>query len=152
MNFWIKLTQKGYFRTKKNENCHWLLDCKFQLQQAILIFGISFPKKVYFRSKTQKNEHHYWVLHIGISLSTNFQLKLIITILWTKFSKKGSYFQSITDKIDTTTEFYIFKLVFVSNFTLNKQSWILGPNLRKKDTCGQKQKNWTSSLNSTYSN
>ena len=46
---------------------------------------------------------------------------------------KGSYFQSKTDKIDTTIEFCIFELVFVSNFTLNKQFWIFGPNLPKKD-------------------
>ena len=37
---------------------------------------------------------------------------------------KGSYFQSKTDKIDTTIEFCIFELVFVSNLTLNKQFWI----------------------------
>ena len=34
--------------------------------------------------------------------------------------KRVSYFQSKTDKIDTITEFCIFELVFVSNFTLNK--------------------------------
>ena len=41
-------------------------------------------------------------------------------MFWIKFAKKGSYFQSKTDKIDTTIEFCIFELVFVSNFTLNK--------------------------------
>ena len=60
LNFWIKLTQKGYFRTKKNENYHRILhvqinlDSKFQLQQTILTFETNSPKKVYFRSKTQK--------------------------------------------------------------------------------------------------
>ena len=48
-------------------------------------------------------------------------------------------FQSETDEIDTI-EFCIFKLVFVSNFTLNKQFWIFGPNLPKNDIYGQKQK------------
>ena len=43
-------------------------------------------------------------------------------------------------KIDTTIEFRIFELVFVSNFTLNKQFWIFEPNLQKKDIYGQKQK------------
>ena len=153
LNFWIKLTQKGYFRTKKNENYHRILhiqinlDSKFQLQQTILI-----QKKVYFRSKRPKNEHHYWILHIQISLSTNFQLKLTIAIFWTTFAKRGSYFQSKTEKIDTTIEFCIFELVFVSNLTLNKQFWIFGPNFPKKDIYGQKQKKWTSSLNSAYSN
>ena len=80
--------------------------------------------------------------------SLNWQLQFFLT----KFAKKGSYFQSKTDKIDTTIEFCIFELVFVSNFTLNKQFWIFGPNLPKKDIYGQKQKKWTSSLNSAYSN
>ena len=53
-------------------------------------------------------------------------------MFWTKFTKKSSYFQSKTDKIDTTIEFCILELVFVSNFTLNKQFWIFGPNLPKK--------------------
>ena len=112
LNFWIKLTQKGYFRTKKNENYLWVLhiqinlDSKFQLQQTTLIFGTNFQKKVYFRSKTQKHEHYYWIVHVQISLSTNFQHKLTIAIFRTKFDKKGSYFQSKTDIIDTTIEFY----------------------------------------------
>ena len=103
-------------------------------------------KKVYFRSKTQKNEYHYWVLYIWIIISTNFQLKLTTVTFWTKFANKGRYFQSKTDKIDTTIEFCIFELVFALDFTLNKQFCIFGPNLPKKDIYGQKQKNWTSSL------
>ena len=139
LNFWIKLTQKGYSRTKKNENYHWILliqinlDSKFQLQQKILIFGTNFQKRVYFRSRAQKNEHHYWTLHSQINLSTNFQLKLTIASFWTKFYKLGNYFQSKTDKIDTIIEFCIFELVFVSNFTLNRQFWIFAPNLSKKN-------------------
>ena len=66
--------------------------------------------------------------------------------------KKPSYFQSKTDKIDSTIEFCIFELVFALNFTLNKQFWIFGPNLPKKDIYGQKQKKWTLSLNSAYAN
>ena len=64
-----------------------------------MIFGTNFERKVYFQSKTEKNKHHYWILLIRISLSSNFQLKLTIAIFWTKSAKKGSYFQS--DKIDT---------------------------------------------------
>ena len=90
----------------------------------IKIPNFSFNKQFWFlkqifQPKTEKNEHHYWILHIQISLSTNFQLKPIIAIFWTTFVQKGSYFQSKTDKIDTTIEFCIFELVFVSNFTLN---------------------------------
>ena len=54
-----------------------------------------------------------------------------LAIFWTKFA----YFQSKTDKIDTTVEFCIFELVFVSNFTLNKQFGSFRPNLPKKDIC-----------------
>ena len=63
LSFWIKLTQKGYFGTKKNGNYHRILhiqinlDSKFQLQQKN--FRTNFQKKVYFRLKTEKNEHHY---------------------------------------------------------------------------------------------
>ena len=90
--------------------------------------------------KTQKDEHHYWIRHVRISLSTNFQLKLTIAIFWTKFAKQGSYFQSKTDKIDTIIKFCIFELVFVSNFTLYKQFWMFGPNFPKKHIYGQNRK------------
>ena len=51
LNFWIKLTQKGYLRTKKNQHYHRInhiqinLDPKFQLQQTILIFRPNFKEK-----------------------------------------------------------------------------------------------------------
>ena len=50
-------------------------------------------------------------------------------------AQKG-YFYSKTDKMDTTIEFCILELVFLSNFLLNKQFWIVGPNLPKKDNYG----------------
>ena len=34
-----------------------------------------------YQSKTEKSEHHYWILHIRINLSTNFQLELTIASL-----------------------------------------------------------------------
>ena len=135
MNFWIKLTQKGYFLTKKKWKYHRILhiqinlhiqislhiqinqDSKFQLQQ--FWFSEKISEKSILLVENTKNEHNYWILHIEISLSTNFQFKLTIAYFWTKFAKKGSYFQSKTDKIDTTIEFCIFELIFVSNFTLN---------------------------------
>ena len=52
MNFWIKLTQKGYFQTKKNY--HRILHTEINLYIEILIFGTNFRKKVYFRSNIQK--------------------------------------------------------------------------------------------------
>ena len=104
-----------------------------------MIFRTNFLKSLFLVENT-KNEHHYWILLIQISLSTNFQLKLTIVIFWTKFSLKSGYFQSKTDKIDATIEFFIFELVFVSNFTLNKQFWIFTSNFPKKDVNGQKLK------------
>ena len=63
LNFWTKLTHKGYFRSKKrkkNENHHRILhiqiilDFKFQLQQTILIFWNKFLKKRILSWKTEK--------------------------------------------------------------------------------------------------
>ena len=62
----------------------------------------------------------------------------------------GSYFQSKTDKMDTTIEFCTFKFVFVSNLALNKQFKIFGPNLPKEDHWEKIEKIWTSSLNPAY--
>ena len=42
--------------------------------------------------------------------------------------------------MDTTIEFCVFEVVFVSNFTLDKQFWIFGQNLPKKGFSGLKQK------------
>ena len=66
--------------------------------------------------KNRKNKHHHYILHIRISISTKFRLKQTILIFWTKFVQKG--------KINTTIEFHIFRLVWISNFALNKQFWI----------------------------
>ena len=54
--------------------------------------------------------------------SLNWQLQFLDQIC----PEMVAIFQSETDEIDTI-EFCIFKLVFVSNFTLNKQFWIFGP-------------------------
>ena len=153
LNFWMKLLQKWYFRTKINEHYHRILhvqislDSKFLLHQTIFIFGTNFQRKMYFQSKIQKNEHHYWFLHIRISLNTNFQLKLTNAIFWTKFVKISSYFQSKTDKRDTTIELCIFKLVLVPNLSLNWQFWLFWPDLPKKWLFWSK----TEKGNTTYS-
>ena len=73
----------------------------------IWIFRPNLPKKG-ISSLKQFNELYHWILHIRISLGTEFQFK------WTIL--------------------------------------ILGLNLPKKGTSDQKQKNWTSPLNSAYSN
>ena len=105
-----------------------------------MIFGTNSQKKYNPVENVKKNEHRHWILHIRISLSTNFQLKRTSVIFWTKFTKKGNYFQSKRNKIDTTIESWIFELVFASNAALNKQFWIFWTNLPKKDIYGQNRK------------
>ena len=46
------------------------------------------PKKGISQRK-QKTDRHYWILHIQISLSNKFQVKLVILIFRLNFLKKG---------------------------------------------------------------
>ena len=93
-----------------------------------------------FPFSNRKSEHHRGILHIQISLGTKFQLKLTILIFWAKFAQK-EYLQWKTEKVNITIEFWIFELVLVPNFTLNKRFWILEANLPKKGIFSQKEKN-----------
>ena len=47
----------------------------------------------------KKSKHHHWNLHIWISVSTKFQLKLTILILWNKFAQK-EHFQSKKERMN----------------------------------------------------
>ena len=51
-------------------------------------------------------------------------------------------------KVNISTEFCIFKLVYVQNCSLNWQFWFLRPNLRKRSILGRKKKKWASLLTS----
>ena len=53
-------------------------------------------------------------------VGTKFQLKPRILIFQNKFDKK-EYFRSKREKLNTISEFYIFQLVLVLNFSLNWQ-------------------------------
>ena len=57
-----------------------------------------------------------------------------------------------TEKVNSTTEFYIFKLVLIPNFSLNWLFWFTGLNLSQKGISSLNQKKWTAPLNSAYSN
>ena len=82
---------------------------------------IKFASKGFSQSKKERvNSTHHWILHIQISLGTKFQLKLTILIFWTIFAQKG-YFQSLSEKMNTTIKFCIFKSVYIPNFSLNWQ-------------------------------
>ena len=62
LNFWTKLTQKGYFLFKrvKNENHHQILHIgiskgsSFQLQQTVLIFWNKFSKQMLLPVRNRK--------------------------------------------------------------------------------------------------
>ena len=105
LNFSIKLTQKLYFwaKKKKNENYDQILHIQINLDPKL-----SFNKQFWFLEqiskytsgrKQKKKELRYWILHIRISLSNNFQLKLTIAIFWTKFAQKG-FFWSKAKKVN----------------------------------------------------
>ena len=100
----IKFTQKGFSGLKRKKGTplifHTILH--IQISQArnfssnwqFWFFGSNLPKKV-FPVENTKSEHHHRILHIWISVSTKFQLKLIILSFWNKFTPKR-YFQSKT--------------------------------------------------------
>ena len=46
------------------------------------------PKRV-FPAENEKSKHHHWILHIRISLSIKFHLKLKILNFWPSLPKKG---------------------------------------------------------------
>ena len=60
-------------------------------------------------------------------------------IFWTNFVQKG-YFQSKTEKVNTTTELCIFELVLVSKFQFKLIILFFGPSLPKKGISSQKRK------------
>ena len=60
-----------------------------------------------------------------------FSLTKIFDFLGQIYPKKG-YFRSETEKINTTIESVIFKLVKAPIFDLNWQCGFFGPNLHKK--------------------
>ena len=69
--------------------------------------------------KKRKTEHyHIHIMHIQISLGSKFQNEITILIFWIKLTQKG-YSHSKTGKLNTSTDFCIFKLVLVPNFRLN---------------------------------
>ena len=89
-----------------------------------------YPKRGFLVEK-ENIEYHHWILHLGISLGVKFQVKLAIFILWTKFAQNGN-FQYKRNKIHKTTEFWIFELVLVLNFSLNWQFWYLDQIYQKR--------------------
>ena len=103
-------------------------------------FWNKFPKKVYFRSKSGKNEHHNWIRRIQISLT--FSLNWQTRFFGPSLSTKDSYFQSKTDRLDRHHHWILHIQISLGqiSFSLNWQFW---PDFSKKGFSGLKQKNWT---------
>ena len=66
-------------------------------------------------------------------------LQTKISNLGNKFAQK-LYFRSKTEKSEYHHWILHIELVYVRNFSLNRQSWILGQNLPKKSISNWKQK------------
>ena len=145
MNFWNKVAIKRIlpFKNRRSKHYHWILHIWVRLVPNFSLnwqfFGLNFPKRI-FLVENRKSEHRHSVLRIQISLGTKFQFKLTILIFLTKPVQKG-YFQSKMEKLNTTTEFCIFKLVIVPDFSLIWQFWYFGPNLPSEGNTGPKLKN-----------
>ena len=84
-----------------------IVGTKFHAKQTISNFATKFAPKKVFPIENRKTEQlliffffffflNYWILHIQISLDTEFQVKLIILIFRTKFALK-EYFRSKTE-------------------------------------------------------
>ena len=67
------------------------------------------PKSV-FLVENKRNEHHYQIPQIWISLGTKFHLKHIIFIFWAKLARK-LYSRSKRENLDITIKFSIFESI-----------------------------------------
>ena len=83
--------------------------CQISLWTSNFEFLDQLCLKNVLKIKTKKSEYPSWILHIGISLSEIFQVKLTIMIFLATFAQKG-YFQSKANAMNTTIEFWTFEL------------------------------------------
>ena len=106
-------------------------------------FGPSWlAKGSYFQSKTDKiDRHHHWILHIWIRFCIKFHFEQTILNFWTKFTQE-KYWSSKTEKVNITSESWIFRLVLIPNSSLNWQFWYFWSDLPKRGFSGLKQKKW----------
>ena len=90
----------------------------------------SAPEWYYFKSKTLQWRPLLKCAYSNWS-TTKFHLNPKILIFWIKFTQKV-YFQSKTEKVNSSIEFCIFELVYEPNFSLNLQFSFFILNLPKK--------------------
>ena len=121
----------------------------FSLNWQFWFFGQSLPKRGNSSQKWKKWNHH-WILHFQISLATKFQLKLTSLIFWTKFAQNGCFWWSKRERLNSAIEFCIFELGPIFQFKLTILIfWI---KFAQKGNSSQKQKKWTTTVNSACSN
>ena len=139
MIFCTKFTQKGYFQSTSEKMSTTNKFClfksvyipNFSLKWQFSFFGPNLGKEylVKIGKKWTTYESHIFQISRNQTLASRI-----------KFASKG-YFQSKTEKVNSTTKFCIFKLVLLPNFSLNWQFWFSGPNLPKKGISSLHQKN-----------
>ena len=158
MNFWTKLTQKRYFRSKKEkkENHHrilhiWIsLGSKVQPQQTILIFRNKFaPKKNTSSQKQKKLTSSY---EIQISLTTKFQLKLTILIFFLEEICWKNVFPVEIRKSEHHHWILDIRISLGTKFQLKLTIMIFWTKFTRKGYFQLKYKEWTWPLNYPYSN
>ena len=157
-NFGTKFAQKGNLRSKRAKLNISIEFCIFELVE-VPNFGINW-KFWFFGTNLSKKGISSWKwnnwtspLHSACSNYPEYQIPLYTNKFefWDQICPKR-VFSVEKERVNITIEFYIFKLALVPYFILNKQFWILMPNLRKTGVLYQKWKEWTSPLNYAYSN
>ena len=117
--FWPDLPKKGFSGLKQKKWTPHIFYIILHIQISLVknissnwqfwFFGTNLPQMV-FPVENRKSEHRYGILHIWISLGTNFQLKLIILSFWTKITLKR-YFQVKTEQAVQELQAFAFSVV-----------------------------------------
>ena len=114
----------------------------FTLKWQIRFFGPNLAKEYLVRIGKKWTTYESHIFQISRNQTSASRIK---------FASKG-YFQSKTEKLNSTMKFCIFKLVLLPNFSLNWQFWFSGPNLPQTGISRLHQKKWTPPINSACSN
>ena len=128
MIFSTKFAKKGFSGLKQKKLISHIFYINLHIQISLVrnfssnwqlsFFGSNLPKKV-FTGENRKSEHDHGILRIWISLSTKFQLKLIILSFWTKFNQKR-YFKLKTEWAVQRLQAFAFCVVNVNSTVVFK--------------------------------
>ena len=116
----------------------------FTLNWQFWFFGPNLPKQYLVKIGKKWTTYEFHIFQISRYQTSTPMIK---------FAPK-EYFQSKTEKVNSTSKFCIFKLVLLPNFSLKWQFWFSGPNLHEKGISSLNPKKWTPpiKINSAYSN